>query len=875
MDDGYDSYLDFLSESTLRGNPPEFDPHPSDQHYSNYGNVPLTMAATPPEFDSRSPRSYTRRPARDPATDNPVEQYWKNGRPVLKKNEWSTIRAQLPVIAPTTATTKIKNSIFQQLTQRLTAAEGNWKDKAELFASLFNDQTPAASIEATLAISDITDYSSAVYGFNDFQLLDSDYRTLNNGNGIEYPAATRANCRFLKFTLSANPQNINPADFTINPTLFPSQVTTTVFLRAIRHNDLLHPHVSKQVINQNPKLLIDIYQIQNQEFDLSQKTFHEFAPNPDTQKKWLDNLIAKTKYEAMRQLISELYVGRLEGTERLSARIERIKQRAWDPTTSRARYKSVTELSQDYQFELQEVTPATQHDELPDMENTFYRALSSDMQTRMIDELNPAPPTTVGQNIARFNQFVNLCIQQEKALKTITSVAERAVARSSRNNYQQRAAGPKGPRAFMATNQYQAPFTPPREQHDTQSYQYPLAAVGTAIPQGTVQHAPNSPLVPAVVLPFTFLCAPTTQTQQETMAQAILAMDEASQALCAVSIVEEALQKSSGMRAPMKCFGCDGLPEYVNDCHHLWRNCPHKDDRRTWNNFQQNLKLFRERLQTRGTSNNRNESQNWKRDGYPTQQAQDQIRAIAHNATTASTRRVMIATLTQELTKESNDEDEEMASPRKQKRSSRRITRNFFTFMQPQAPPIASTFLGAPPLLPYEFKISFKLPFLKFPIGDGGTSDDKATLTGLADTGGCCNMGWLTYHREIAQRYPQLVHEFVDLKENRYETISIGGLQGGVVLTHMIKYLIPYTDRGGACILTLGLTDDLPLDTLFGVNFQTEAKMQIDLAGRKIYSGFFQDTYELEFKEPKRTNIAHIFSQANQFPKALVTTKDE
>jgi hypothetical protein len=237
----------------------------------------------------------------------------------------------------------------------------------------------------------------------------------------------------------------------------------------------------------------------------------------------------------------------------------------------------------------------------------------------------------------------------------------------------------------------------------------------------------------------------------------------------------------------------------------------------------------------------------------------------------------MIATLTQELSRdtpdEDGDQDDEPHTPKK--RRSRRTPRQFFTYMQPEAQPKRgppSTFLGAPLLSPYEFNISFKLPFLTFPIGDGGTSNDKATLTGLADTGGCCNMGWLTYHREIAKRYPQLVHEFVDLKENRYETISIGGLQGGVVLTHMIKYLIPYTDRGGACVLTLGLTEDLPLDTLFGVNFQTEAKMQIDLAGRTIWSGVFQDTYKLEFKEPKRTNIAHVFAQANQFPKALVTT---
>jgi hypothetical protein len=354
-------------------------------------------------------------------------------------------------------------------------------------------------------------------------------------------------------------------------------------------------------------------------------------------------------------------------------------------------------------------------------------------------------------------------------------------------------------------------------------------------------------------------------------------MDKASQALTMVSIVEEALPKLSGMNAPMKCFGCDGLQEYTDNCHHLWRNCPHKDDKRTWNNFQHNLKLFREKIQNRNNPmRNVNTTQNWKREGYPTQQAHKQIQAITHVATPAAIRKVMIATLSQELTKETKDEDhegEKKPSPKK-RRLTRQITRNFFTYMQPQAQLIPSTFLGAAPLTPYEFKISFKLPFLTFPIGEGGSSNDKAMLTGLADTGGCCNMGWLTYHREIAQKYPQLVHEFTDLKDKRYKTISIGGLQGGVVLTHMIKYLIPYTDRGGACVLTLGLTEDLPLDTLFGVNFQTEAKMQIDLAGRKIWSGLFQDTYPLEFKEPKRTNIAHIFSQANAFPKALIATEE-
>ena len=162
-----------------------------------------------------------------------------------------------------------------------------------------------------------------------------------------------------------------------------------------------------------------------------------------------------------------------------------------------------------------------------------------------------------------------------------------------------------------------------------------------------------------------------------------------------------------------------------------------------------------------------------------------------------------------------------------------------------------------------------------FPIGNGATTKDKTMLSGLADTGGCCNMGWLTYHKEIAWRYSHLVHNFINLDAKRYKNINIGGLQGGVALTHMIEYYIPYTDQGGTCLLTLGLTDDLPIDTLFGVNFQTKAKMQIDLAGRKIWSGYFQDTFEIEFKEPKRTNIAHVTPQLDRHPKALATLKEE
>jgi hypothetical protein len=161
MDGDDNAYLDFLSEewqAMLRGNPPKFNPYLLDQH-THYGNVPLTMAATPPKFHSH-PCLYTRCQNREPLHENPVELYWKNNHPILVKNEWSTMCAKLPVIAPTTALTKIKNGIFTMLTTSLEAAKGDWKDKTELFASLFNDQAPAASVEATLCINNMNGYNT-------------------------------------------------------------------------------------------------------------------------------------------------------------------------------------------------------------------------------------------------------------------------------------------------------------------------------------------------------------------------------------------------------------------------------------------------------------------------------------------------------------------------------------------------------------------------------------------------------------------------------------------------------------------------------------------------------------------------------------------
>jgi hypothetical protein len=46
------------------------------------------------------------------------------------------------------------------------------------------------------------------------------------------------------------------------------------------------------------------------------------------------------------------------------------------------------------------------------------------------------------------------------------------------------------------------------------------------------------------------------------------------------------------------------------------------------------------------------------------------------------------------------------------------------------------TMLGAAPKSKHAFQIACQLPFIEFPIGDGMTSQDVATISGLLNTGG-------------------------------------------------------------------------------------------------------------------------------------------
>ena len=45
----------------------------------------------------------------------------------------------------------------------------------------------------------------------------------------------------------------------------------------------------------------------------------------------------------------------------------------------------------------------------------------------------------------------------------------------------------------------------------------------------------------------------------------------------------------------------------------------------------------------------------------------------------------------------------------------------------------------------------------------------------------------LQYHQVTAQKFPYILVESTNTEDPQYETFNIGGIQGGLELTHMIK----------------------------------------------------------------------------------------
>jgi hypothetical protein len=243
MDDD-DAYLDSLRRERhlpLRGN------SPGDWNYDlaegQVGRGARTFAATVPDFVldivdrsdiNRNRTGATHRDTKGSRFSNqdgtdPREKCWKNNHVVNTIKEWGTIKDPFPTLAPITKLVEIKNTIYVVFTRK-NRLHTRGLERQDCIRNSFEDVVPAASLQGEMAMQDLTDVTTDTFVFSDVETLDANLASLPRGNqnALDHPQAARDRTRFLRFTLTAHPRNINPGALHINPTEFPGQQATAV-----------------------------------------------------------------------------------------------------------------------------------------------------------------------------------------------------------------------------------------------------------------------------------------------------------------------------------------------------------------------------------------------------------------------------------------------------------------------------------------------------------------------------------------------------------------------------------------------------------------------------------------------------------------------
>ena len=137
-------------------------------------------------------------------------------------------------------------------------------------------------------------------------------------------------------------------------------------------------------------------------------------------------------------------------------------------------------------------------------------------------------------------------------------------------------------------------------------------------------------------------------------------------------------------------------------------------------------------------------------------------------------------------------------------------------------------------------------------------------------------MGWLQYHLEIAKQFPHIVKQVICLQSIREEPFSIGGINGSVLITHLIEYFLPYKDgQGENYTLLIGLVDDFPLNTLFGLPFITKAQLILHLHKLAVTSAVFEAEFEVKMERNQRYPIEEVAQTQHNNTRVFQAAMDE
>ena len=815
------------------------------QHWSEaYDDDPEAVMTA---FSGRS-----RREKPDPSI---AETFWKNGAPVNKVYEFNKLKVTAPRLPPLDSPIEQMDQAYETFIARVNRTNAQWSEKLGILEIALDPLCTTVVHDTSVITRELKGhkdrYKSDVFTFVKAQPVNESYKKLHIGCGAMLPDDTREEGAWVEWTVEVNPRNSTVNDPHVTASKFPAARTITVYtaLPYAKTADLVHDAITPDHFR-GDSLYRDLLNLcmrgtteDTGPIQLLKRSENNTGyPTIQNMEVWTQAILMETRVEAIQMKFRAFYIGDRGGLLSIPQRLMLVKQREYDPVTKAFKISSVREFQNKIGTIMRAIDEENPPSDMPVLSKVVYAGLTEALQIRVQKKLPSHVERILAnydKNLENFHEFLDLCLSEERKLQAMSTAIE-AQTGGAKNRSIAHSARVRGatPGTFHTVGQDAGARISHQESgRGYQSFvtiEIPEEAPMT-VPTHLVDESREGDVGASKQIDvFHFLA----KMQEDEMA---LEEEEPS---CFASTAEDALRTASGSRYPLVCFGCGQRG-------HSFRACPQKDDPAILEKFQQNWDKFRrERKEQRDRKKDPNNIV-----GFFTPEIKKTFLALNHNRVSGKESEKLLVTLAKQVQQAIAGKEAEPVAC-----TARKQARHFLCFDARSGDGGRGQTFLAQERSKLEFAINPQLPFLIMPIGLD--IDDGYDLKGLYDTGGCCTMGWLSYHLKIAKDHPQIVKEVIVLEEQRFEPIKIGGIEGSVKITHIIVYYLPWrTSTGEHDNLSVGLTETLPLNTLYGLPFIVKAGLTPRWDQQVIHSHHFQNEFQLVMERPGQVPLEELDHQ--------------
>lgn len=372
-------------------------------------------------------RPYNRRnnPQNTPFFEPPKdsrEVYWCSTGPKTETKRMMGHTLELPVIAPSSAPPEDKKLILTQTRDRIAeVSPGDWPAKTHLLAQRFIVAVPNAANEAKVRLQRMKDWTSNVFNYSPPIGL--------QGNLNFTDLANTTVLRYLSFEIHIQPRNAPTPELPV-PGL-PGERTIEAIMK-VPLNALgtdVHPICTPQNL-MNPRILLrDMKQV-GIEIQMGKRSSANTF-DPATFDKEFQTILSECMFSAVEAILNRDYIGK-GITQDIQKRLRDCRQVIFHQ--GRYRVKTVTEQHADFmrlvqEFDVDEHIPAN----LP---NIAFHNLAKNIQAEMINQ-KYEPPTechTTAEQYQKLAEFHEKALEAERKLNQMETMVKRFSGINKNNN---------------------------------------------------------------------------------------------------------------------------------------------------------------------------------------------------------------------------------------------------------------------------------------------------------------------------------------------------------------------------------------------------------------------------------------------------------